>query len=149
MATSKECKWEGVWVILLLKWFYGDKVPDDVWGKYFFKISWARRFARDRHTCDERSCHWRLWKLEWWWLVLLVLVRNCLYLPLMFAQMFRGYLLVQWFFSSGHSAVSTDSDTATCSKQQFHTVNKEQVQAYVKQWVCKGTQKSTNWGKYV
>ena len=35
--------------------------------------------------------------------------------------------------SSGHSAVSTDSDTATCSKQQFHTVNKEQVQAYVKQ----------------
>ena len=48
--------------------------------------------------------------------------------------------------SSGCSAVSTDGDTATCSKQRFRTVNEEQVQAAVKQRIPKGTQKSTNWG---
>ena len=41
---------------------------------------------------------------------------------------------------SGRSAVSTDGDTATCSKERFRMVNKEQVQA------AKGMQKCTNRG---
>ena len=35
--------------------------------------------------------------------------------------------------SSGCSAVDTDGDTATCSKQRFRMVIEEQVQAAVKQ----------------